>query len=385
MDMIKNIMARIVAFLVVGCVTVSCTKENGISFPPAPVDIDIDTRAIPASHTCSLYIFKNNVCSQIVALPSGVASITLDESELVSGNTFRFLYISQPASISNGVTVRKSPSGAVATGTNLTDVRIEAQAQELSDAIYCKVDTYSGNALGAISTITATLPRLVGQQIIDIFKVENGTLTTPLDVDPLVATSVLDRVTSIALTYSGLTKVIGFNADGTIKEFEQWPGSHSLAVKTLTLNQTPGSTLLHATLPQTAIGIEQVKNASNVVIGGSARIKGIWGLPATNKVKVVAKFSYYHTTPLRCSEANPSEHTHTVSCFQLKDKNSGEETGDPNIALFLNLPKLNSTPISIVPNVYTVSKAGLDYDRVIDVGVNGGFGFETDWANGDLP
>ena len=99
---------------------------------------------------------------------------------------------------------------------------------------------------------------------------------------------------------------------------------------------------------------------------GSVRIRGSYGLPSDKGVRYNLKFYYYDTTPM-CGDTTKAHnhYTNVDACFV---KNSIE----------VNLPKKISPAnlLDIFANYYTVNKIGIRFDRIIDLEMSAGFGFD---------
>lgn len=170
-------------------------------------------------------------------------------------------------------------------------------------------------------------------------------------------TSVLDRVFKVDIEYTGLTQNIVFGESNKITDKDIWTNKYT---QTHYFDTDAG---LKVSVPQPDNGLEN----SSVTAAGSARVKGIYCLPSAQKVRIKYTFHYYDTA-LACGNAHAGEHT--SDCYEQK-------------TLTLNLPQdvTGVTLLSVLPNHYTLNKGGIRFDRIIDVGANLAFEFNTEWKN----
>lgn len=357
-------------FLLAAAVT-SCTQNNEIiKYNPEegmPVSATIDTRAIPSTLDCTLYIFWKSAvgdpytCKEVVSLTAVPEILRFTNAEL-KDKYYRFFFVAVPA-VNSYMSVVNTGGTPLAAGDNWSDVLLRTQAQVLDVNYYYDIVDETGNDLLANGTITGTLERVVGQLVLDIFKIGNE-IGDPIDVDPARATSVLDRVYEIQVEYTNLTKDIGFDADGTIIEKATWGATP--VTQTIQVDRD-ASLRVSPTQPDNGI------SPSGQPAEGSVRINGICGLLANQKIRAKYTFKYFDTTPI-CE--NNHTGAHTESCF------------DNTQSLTLHLPEEvnNNFPLlSIQPNYFTVSKAGIRLDRIIDIKYTGSFVLNTQWANERVP
>ena len=97
---------------------------------------------------------------------------------------------------------------------------------------------------------------------------------------------------------------------------------------------------------------------------GSLRMKGAFLLPSDSKLRVKLLFTYYDTTPA-CGNGHTG--VHSAACF-------------PQRQLTLALPAADAaTGLPVAANCFTVNRAGLHCDRIIDIPVGGGIETNFDW------
>ncbi len=364
----KNIIKAVLLCFV--CLTIfSCSEEwedspeieNGLKQGIA-VTPRIGTQSLPDTLQCNLYIFWK---------PSGGSEYTFKESKILSANSdnvlkfknselkdkmYRFLFVATPFGNPEIMTL-KTGGSALTENDNWSDILFRAVDTLLTEDNYYGVTDKTGAEILAGDIIHGDLSRMVGQLVLDIFRFENN-ITNPVDIVSGDVSSVLDRVKKIEIVYTGLTKDVVFDGATTIlKEADVWADPY-----TITLIPTLQSDL-RVTLPQVTNRLDVAGSGNR----GSARIKGICGLPSDKAVRCKFTFYYYDTTPT-CGLSDGGNHT--VSCFEERK-------------LELNLPKATemSALLSVLSGYYTVNKAGIRYDRIIDLGINSGFTLDTVWEN----
>lgn len=343
----KKIIGRISLTLMCIAALTACSKENIENELPDDslneIPINIDTRTLPTGVTGTLYIFGKLVTDNEFKLQEIVdfgntdtQMVTILAKEALE-KSYRFFFLAEP-----------TPSQITKTGLSINDtwsqIRLEIPVSSPlneSHYYYGFVDKVGSNLINATIPIEISLKRLVGQPVVDIFRVEDNDLAKPIPVSSEV-TSVLDRVSMIEIEYTGLCTVIRFAGNGeVINDNSGGSGTQTITPK-LGVDYT-----LDITDPE---NIEKGLSLSGKGTNGSARISGIFGFPSNN-VKMKCTFHYYHTTP--------SYETRTIE---------------------LNLPsQFNS--IEIKPNMYTINNVGITEDRIIDVNVSGGFNFDLEWES----
>lgn len=388
----KNRSAYIIGALFTLLFITACSdNDNGNNIPfnvedGIPVIATLDTRAIPNELTCNLYVFwkptsgSDYVFKQSASLTNSLLPYPMKflTDDLV-GKPYRFLFVATPTTNSK-MDVLNDAGTELVVGDTWDKVVISTQEQTLDENYYYDILDKGGDDIIASGEIKGELERLVGQMVLDIYRIDGGiNFPTPI-VSNLVA-SVLDRVYQIDIEYLNLTKAISFDDNGDIVEKDSWttPLKHSLMPQM-------GDTL-QVNVPQVNGLAEYDSN-----VRGAVRVKGISGLTSSAKIKLKYTFKYYDTTPtcgIPAHEHNnvtgncyPNQatcifevHAHRLSCFE----NNRRE-------LTLHLPQnVEGTELlKILPNHYTVSKAGIKLDRIIDLSSNSSFVLETDWTNTNI-
>jgi len=333
-----------------------CSKDTDQLNPTEGEDVEIgfDSRALPPGLSCALYIFQKvgvaseYKVSEVISFGNeNTKTVRFQNSELKSEYQYRFLFLVEP-----------SPSQLdkieLSVGTRWTYVRLGLTSMDVkSGDYYYGILDKSGNAMP--SSMNVPLKRLLGQPLTDIYKVDAA--LKPDDISE--GKSVLDRVYQITATYKGLTKEIGFYDDHSIRQFNQ-TGEHTYNIVPV-IENAAGADFLTVEPSQPD---KRLYDSRTTALGG-VYIEGPYGFPTTDNLQIDFKFDYYHTTP-KCG--NPS-HVHDVNCF------------DDTRSISLKLPSGSANKLSLKPGVYTVNNVKIEYDHIIDVGVNGGFSFDLKWES----
>ncbi|GEM_PF-5256177 len=220
----KNIYTTI--NLLLGLVMMMSCSENskdvsGMKIPEEglPVYATLDTRAIPTGLTCQMYVFSKPVSNaeytfnEMIDLSGQLPYQMQFNASEVSGKEFRFLFIASPESNSKM---------SVTTATNWQDLKISTTDQLLDENYYYGILDKTGEQIATEGTIHGNLSRMVGQMVLDIYKID-GSMDNPVSIDTdKYITSVLDRVHEIEIEYAHLTKEISFDGDGNIVEGAKW-------------------------------------------------------------------------------------------------------------------------------------------------------------------
>ncbi|MDU1891668.1 MAG: DUF5031 domain-containing protein [Dysgonomonas sp.] len=399
---------------------------NGI-----PIITTLNSKALPENLQCTMYIFWKNTSdaeNQYALKETKILDKTepnklkFMNNELVD-KTYRFLFIATPSDEAE-IALLKTDGNSLQQGDKWNNVMIESAGIMISADNYQGFVDKTGDEILNGKTINCTLTRLVGQVIFDIYKVlkEEG-VTTSQNVE-LPHFSVLDRVFKIEIEYSNITKSATYSSNSIIHR-DVWDNSYKQTIEPkLFENENHWFRNFKVDMAEP---IENLTFSEEKL--GSAHIKGIYCMPAKENLKIKMTFHYYDTTPL----CDGTEHIHSKNCYTYKDAynnikftlpicgktehthlNSCYKDGvltctkevhihraecydvEPTCGMVeyvytndcftqkeivLNLPKENATPLSIIPNHYTLNTAKIRYDRVIDVGVNFSFEFDTAWEN----
>ncbi|MCD7899126.1 MAG: DUF5031 domain-containing protein [Bacteroides sp.] len=353
------------------CVITSCSDnndKNDIIEDGLPITATIDTRVIPTDLTCKMYVFWKSTnlgdteyeCKETIVLDNqSPYRMKFHNNELINKN-FRFFFMAVPKTDSK-LNIYNSDDQSFAEGDLWSELIIRAEEKELIQDYYHGFVDKTSEEIMNTNTIQCELERILGQIVLDVYRINGNDINAPMPIQSEYVSSVLDRVYQIDIQYSGLTKEIGFDEDGNIIEKSSWDSSLNHTI-TPTMTVVTGDTI-HVQLPQSEIGLE----VSGKKVNGSARIKGTCSLTSSPKVKVKYEFKYYDTTPI-CG--NNDGGNHTLDCYKQK-------------SLVLNIPQESETEnlLSIIPNNYTVNKAGIRLDRIIDLGVYTSLELVTAWGN----
>lgn len=358
-----NIMQK-VFFLLVCIGLFSCSSDsNEFSEPQkdgTAVSVSIGTLSLPTNLQYDLYIFWKS---------SGVTNYTFKEKMTLTGaqnrmkfmnndlinKDYRFLFVATDKTAPE-ITITNLPGVELSTTDKWDDVKISANNILLTADNYSGILDKTGNEILNGGSIDGVLTRMVGQMVLDIFRI-NGNISTPTDIVSADVESVLDRVYKIEAEYTDITENVIFDSSNNLANNDSWASKY-----TQTLNVTTDSDLKVA-IPQTTNGLE----ISPIGTSGSVRIKGIYCLPSDKNMRMKFTFYYYDTTPT-CGNSDGG--VHTTSCYQQK-------------TLVLNLPQdaSGATLLSIRPDYFTVNKAGIRLDRIIDLEQPGAFELLTGWDN----
>lgn len=363
----ENINIRWITLCFISIFMISCSQDNddlditGDGQDETTAYINLDTRALPANTICDMYIFWKQTGSAddyvlkekkvITSSPTTIKFLNKDLANM----SYRFLFVTVEGNNPEMAVLDKT-SGAWNESMEWSNLIMRAQKRDLSANNFYGIVDKTGNQIMDDGTIHASLIRMVGQMVTDIFKI-NGTIDNPTNIiaDGSV-TSVLDRVYKIDIEYSSMTQDITFDASNNIIRDGEWSGNYTQSI-TVNMNNTSFRVPVDGTVPE----LEKV--AVNPT--GSVRIKGLYLFPADKKVKCKLTFYYYDTMPA-CGN---SSHQHDITCYEPK-------------TLVLNLPQeSNPEGLSVFANYFTLTKGGIRYDRIIDLSAQGNYQFVTKWAN----
>lgn len=341
----------------------SCSNDNepdGLNTDDQDLYISakIGTLSLPANLKCDLHIFWKSSSETEYSYKETV-SLTGDQTKMrflnkdLKDKNYRFLFVAT-SSATPEISITNKSNNALSTSDKWTDVLITSVNQLISSENYSGILDKTGSDILDGGTIHGTLTRMVGQIVLDLFRI-NGTITNPTAIVSPDVESVLDRVYKIDIEYTNMTESVVFDTTNKLFNNDFWAGKYTQSFNISTDSD------LKVSIPQPTNGLEE----SPVNVDGSVRIKGLYCLPSTNNLTLKYTFHYYDTTP-KCENNN---HQHTSDCFITK-------------TVVVNLPKDNlSTPLNVFPNYFTVNKGGIKFDRIIDVGANITFEFDTVWKN----
>lgn len=305
-----------------------------------------------------LYVFKSDgteyqLSDSVPLVVSGTTKLKMSYADL-NKNSYRFLFIATPES-KPGIYVKRSDNASLALGTGWEKVVVAMQGDSLSVDNYYGITDLPGTEIMRLTTIQGELTRLVGQMVFCFYRTGPGGVKDPVAVKDTTVASVLDRVSSVDITYEGVPLQIGF--DGENKPLAVASPSKTMK-HTIRFTQTQNG--LKVPLPQQGIPVEV-----NDSISGGAIIKGTCLLPSRQGVHVSMVFHYYDTTPV--CENTDKDHKHTVECYTPQ-------------TVSLRLPQSETVPgLNILPDYFTISNAGLPCNRIIDVAHSSGIEINTVW------
>ena len=262
---------------------------------------------------------------------------------------YRFLMVARPGG-GEWFSLGTAAGTPFVPGVAWEDLRLECAAGAAAAEGYCGFTDLSGETLLRDGSIRLTLTRIAGQVLFDIFRT-GGSLSQPESVVSSDVESVIDRVARIDITYENPTTALRFDETGTLV-----PAAY--APEPLTRSVLPRATDFRVALPQADMGLRVYDEA----LRGSLRMEGAYLLPSDSKLRIKLLFTYYDTTPA-CGDG----HTHVPACF-------------PQRQVTLVLPAAGAAAgLPVAADCYTVNRAGLRCDRIIDVPVGGGIETNFDW------
>lgn len=304
-----------------------------------------------------LYLFRRDAGSgDAYTFVRGYGSVTDGErlklplSE-IKGSDYRFLMIAQPTG-GAWLSLRTAEGSTYAPGETWDGLRLTCTSGSAGPDGYCGFTDLSGAAILADGTVRLKLTRIAGQVLFDFFRI-GSSLSQPESVVSADVESVLDRVTGIEIEYLSPTVSLRFDTDGALI-----PAAY--AAEPLRQDILPVMENFRVSLPQADLGLG-VYDAS---LRGSLRVEGAYLLPSDAKLRVNLTFTYYDTTPT-CD--NDHTEDHTEACYGLQ-------------RMSLTLPSVDAPAgLPVAADCFTVNKAGLRCDRIIDVPVGGSIVMEFGW------
>ncbi len=271
-------------------------------------------------------------------------------SEIVASD-YRFLMIAQPAG-GAWLTLQTADGTPYAPGATWDALRLTSASGSVGPDGYCGFTDLSGAAIQKDGTVRLKLTRIAGQVLFDFFRT-GGSVSQPESVVSTDVESVLDRVAEIEIEYVDPTVSLRFDENGVLIPAEY-------AAEPLKQRILPAMENYKVSLPQADKGLE-VYDAS---LRGSLRMGGAYVLPSDSRLRVNLTFTYYDTTPI-CGNDHAGDHSE--SCYEQQ-------------RMSLALPPAGSqTGLPVAGDCFTVNKAGLRCDRIIDVAAGGNIVTEFDW------
>lgn len=306
-----------------------------------------------------LYVFSNEgtgdylLTDSLPQVVSGSTRLKLNLADLNKKN-YRFLFVATPE-VKPEIQVAATDNASFPFGTSWEKVAVRMSADSMSIDNYYGIADSPGSEILERGSVDGELTRLVGQMVFCFYKAGPGGVKDPVAVDDPKVGSVMDRVSSIDITYDGVPHQITFNSG---KQPVAQPGSESVLKHTVRFSLTEdGQKVI---LPQANAPVEIADS-----IPGGAILKGTCLLPSQQKVRVSMIFHYYDTTPI-CENQN-SEHMHGVDCYTPQ-------------TISLNLPqRADAVGLSVLPDHFTINNAGLPCNRIIDILHTSGIVIDTVW------
>ncbi len=264
---------------------------------------------------------------------------------------YRFLMIAQPAD-EEWLSLTTASGSPYTPGNVWSDLRMISSTGEASADGYYSFTDRTGAELLAGGIVRMTLGRIAGRVRFDCFRI-GASLAEPTGVVSPDVESVLDRIDRIEITYENPTAALRFGADNTLVPA-------GAASRPFVQTVRPDLTDFKVALPQPDNGL----NLFETALRGSLRMEGTYLLPSESALRITMVFHYYDTTPVCGSDHAGS---HTVGCYEQKQ-------------VILHLPAAD-TPngLPVASDCYTVNRAGLRCDRIIDVAVGGSIQTDFGW------
>lgn len=342
-------------------VTTACTQEAQEECVPCTKVRTVDVRlagAYPASGLeTPLYLFRRSAGSTDEYLYDRTCESVADGQSLkmplaeIKASDYRFLMIAQPQGAA-WLTPQTASGGALVPGTGWDDLRLVSVSGAAASDGYCGFADMGGEELLQQGSVRLTLKRIAGQVVFDIFRTA-GSLSQPESVVSAEVESVIDRISQIDVEYVNPTTALRFGADGQLT-------AAAYASEPLTVTIRPEMGDFKVVLPQADKGL-QVYDAA---LRGSLRMEGAFLLPSDSKLRIRMNFTYYDTTPI-CGNDHTGDHT--AACY-------GQQQ------LTLALPAATSEAgLPVAADCFTVNRAGLRCDRIIDVPAGGSVEADFDW------
>lgn len=341
--------------------TMACSDEARVDIIPYssseefPIAASLQSKAAASGIDLdySLYVFSKQQASTADAyqLEITVSPIEADSKLKFSNHDltqkdYRFLFTATPRGTKEILVTTSTTAAPPDPGTSWENIRLISDAPLLSIDNYYEVKDLSGKDILTTDTVHGHLSRIVGQVVFDFFKVD-PTTKDPVEIEAGF-TSIFDRVDTVQVTYTNITSQLSFNAAGEPVPAATNPQAVTQKIQ-LKLDAHFGTPI-----PQT-----QADTLPGGVRAGG-RLKGLYFFPATEILKTTLVFRYYDTTP---TSTDP-EHQTNPAYYDRR-------------TLELSVPASGGLPVQA--NTYTVNKAGIYGNRIIDIGVSGGFDLNLNW------
>lgn len=357
----KSYIYRIYAMLFLLLSATACALDGDEECLPCKKVRTVDVQlagTLPASGlTVPLYVFLRPAGTQEEYVFNRRYEAVADGETLrlplaeIKDCDYRFLAIAQPGS-EPWLTLRTAGGEAFAPGAAWSDLRLTSATGRAELEGYCGFTDKSGAAILSDGMVRLTLTRIAGQLLFDFYRI-GGSLAEPVGIVSPGVESVIDRVCAIEIEYANPTTALRFDADDRLV-----PAAYG----TEPLRQViaPEMADFKVPLPQTDKGL----GLYDAALRGSLRIAGATVLPSDEKLRVKAVFTYYDTTPA-CGNGHAGDHSQT--CY-------------PQRQVTLRLPaETSAAGLPVAADCFTVNRAGLRCDRIIDVPANGGIVTDFKW------
>lgn len=304
----------------------------------------------------NLYVFSSEGGSDYLfnsSLPvatDGSTMLKLNPADL-SKKDYRFLFIATPKAQAE-IEAQPADGSSFDSGTPWQNVAVAMTGDSLSVDNYYGITDLPGTSILQTGVIEGELKRMVGQMVFCFYKADSD--RKPLAVDDADVTSVLDRISSIDITYTEVPRQVVFDADNNPVAVN---GAERTLIHSVHLTFDEGGQKV--TVPQEKATVETADS-----IKGGAILKGTCLLPSSQKVRVSMTFHYYDTTPI-CTEDNES--IHKEGCFDKR-------------TLSLSIPKeTEAMGLKVLPDYFTINNACLPCNRIIDIRHTSGLVVNTEW------
>ena len=320
-------------------------------------ELRLDGTLPESAHPTPLYLFRRAARTQdgyvfdrsYTSVADG-ETLKLPLAELKAYD-YRFLMVAQPGD-AQWLSLSTATGTQFVPGVAWEDLRLGCASGAAAPDGYSGYTDLSGEAILLDGKIRLTLTRVAGQVLFDIYRT-GSSLSQPESILSPDVESVIDRIARIEISYENPTTELRFDENGTLV-----PAAY--ASEPLVQSILPQMTDFKVPLPQTDKGLGIYDDG----VRGSLRMKGAFLLPSDSKLRVKLLFTYYDTTPA-CGNGHTG--VHSAACF-------------PQRQLTLALPAADAaTGLPVAANCFTVNRAGLHCDRIIDIPVGGGIETNFDW------
>lgn len=430
----KNKYINYFLFVFIGMAFFSCSSSDdyadgdipGLDDNDRPIYLGVMGQPLPDNLQCDMYIFQKastdsedeySLNKMQVINPNGDNKIAIKNIDLID-KTYRFFFVATSKN-SKEVELKRKDGTVPTIGTRWEDIMINSNQKLVSGDNYQGFTDKTSEQILESKSINASLTRVVGQVKFDIYKVTKQGENYVSAAVEAPHFNVLDRVHKIEIEYSNITQGAIFDENNSLTHHKVWTGTYTQKIEpALFMGENPWYRNFKIDEQQVIQDLEYSEEKA-----GSAHIKGIYCMPSDKNMKVKLTFHYYDTTPL-CSETEHihssacydrlqpticgfEQHTHMTSCYKdgvlictkpvhihrkecyAVESECGMDEYIYNEDCFeekfitLNIPQKDSSMdlLSVKPNHYTVNTAKIRYNRIIDVGVNFSFVFDTLWKN----